>query len=230
MTGPGDHHEDDAVLAAEHVLGLLGGEDLDRAERRLETDPDYRALYAAWAEDFVSLTHDMTPVTPPVRVRNAIDRRLFGARREGLLRRLGLWPALSAAALAAGTYLVVTNLDLLRPGPEAPPFGAEIAADDRSLVVRVAFDPDAPEMLHVLRPSGAAVPGRALELWLIAGDAAPVSLGVLPEDREGRVTVPEDLQPLLSQAVLAISDEPAGGSPTGAPPGAVLGAGPVTRL
>lgn len=230
MTGAGDHHEDDTVLAAEHVLGLLEGEDLARAERRLESDAEYRALHALWTEDFTSLTDEIAPVTPPSRVRRAIDERLFGARREGLLRRLGLWPALSAAALAAGTYLVVTNLDLMRSEPVGPGLRAEIAAEDGSLVVQVAYDPADPDALQISRPSGAAAPGRALELWLIAGEAAPVSLGVLPEDRDGRVAVPEALRPLLAQAVLAVSDEPEGGSPTGAPTGAVLGAGPVTTL
>ncbi len=230
MTGAGEHHEDDTVLAAEHVLGLLEGDDLIRAEARLQSDAAYRALHALWAEDFASLTDEIAPVAPPSRVRSAIDKRLFGVRREGLLRRLGLWPALTAAALAAGTYLVVTNLDLLRPEPAGPSLRAEIAAEDGGLVVQVAYDPADPEALQVSRPGGAPASGRSLELWLIAGEAAPVSLGVLPDDREGRVTVPEALRPLLSQAVLAISDEPAGGSPTGAPTGAVLGAGPVTTL
>ena len=196
MTGAGDHHEDDTVLAAEHVLGLLEGEDLARAERRLESDAEYRALHALWTE--------------------------AAALAAAWVR----W----AAALAAGTYLVVTNLDLMRSEPVGPGLRAEIAAEDGSLVVQVAYDPADPDALQISRPSGAAAPGRALELWLIAGEAAPVSLGVLPEDRDGRVAVPEALRPLLAQAVLAVSDEPEGGSPTKAPTGAVLGAGPVTTL
>lgn len=230
MTGAGDQHEEDRLLAAEHVLGLLEGEELARAERWLETDAAYRDAHAAWAEDFAALADEVTPAAPPARLKQAIERRLFGARRESLLRRLGLWPALTAAALAAGTYAVVTNLDLLRPDPVGPGLQAEIAAEDRSLVVQVAYDPSEPDALRVSRPSGEAAPGRSLELWLIAGEAAPVSLGLLPEDREGRVSVPEDLRPLLMQAVLAVSDEPAGGSPAAGPTGPVLAAGPVTTL
>ena len=217
-------------MAAEHVLGLLEGEDLAAAERRLEQDPAYRALYAGWAEDLGSLAEGFEPVAPPSRIKGAIDKRLFGARREGLLRRLGLWPALTAAVLAAGTYLVVTDLDLLRFEPEGPALRAEIAAEDRSLVVQVAYDPAEPDMLQVSRPSGDAAPGRSLELWLIAGEAAPVSLGVLPQDREGRLAIPEALRPMLPEAVLAVSDEPEGGSPTGTATGPVLGVGPVTSL
>ncbi|MGX9847589.1 anti-sigma factor [Limimaricola litoreus] len=230
MTGAQDHNEDDTARAAEHVLGLLEGAELAQAERRLETDAEYRALHAMWAEDLAGLTDEIAPVAPPARIRRMIEARLFGAERKSLLRRLGLWPALGAAALAAGTYAMVTGLDLLRPEPVGPGLRAEIAAEDRSLVVQVAYDPAEPEALRVLRPSGEATPGRSLELWLIAGEAAPVSLGLLPEDREGRVTLPEDLRPLLPQAVLAVSDEPAGGSPAAGPTGPVLAAGPVTTL
>ncbi|EYD71248.1 anti-sigma factor [Limimaricola hongkongensis] len=230
MTGAGDHHDDDSALAAEHVLGLLEGDELARAEKRLESDTAYRALHADWTEELSAIADGIAPETPPARVRRAIDRRLFGARREGLLRRLGLWPALGAAALAAGSYAVVTNLDMLRPDPAGPGLRAEIAAEDRSLVVQVAYDPAAPDALRVSRPSGEAAPGRSLELWLIAGEAAPISLGLLPDDREGRLTVPEELRPLLPQAVLAVSDEPAGGSPEAGPTGPVVAAGPVTTL
>jgi len=39
--------------------------------------------------------------------------------------------------------------------------------------------------------------------------------------------VPDDLRRRVAGAVLAISDEPEGGSPTGAPTGDVLAVGPV---
>jgi len=39
-----------------------------------------------------------------------------------------------------------------------------------------------------------------------------------------------DLATQFPGGILAISDEPLGGSPTGGPTGAILGAGPVTLL
>jgi anti-sigma-K factor RskA len=70
-----------------------------------------------------------------------------------------------------------------------------------------------------------------LELWLIEGDAAPVSLGVLPEAPQARVPLDRALAARIAAgALLAISDEPEGGSPTGAPTGAVLAAGPVQEI
>ena len=79
--------------------------------------------------------------------------------------------------------------------------------------------------LRLTRTDGVAEPGRALELWAIAPDSAPVSLGLLGADAQGRVTLPEALRGEAGAITFAISDEPAGGSPTGAPTGAVLAVG-----
>ena len=84
--------------------------------------------------------------------------------------------------------------------------------------------------LAVLREAGAVAEGRAQELWLIAGEAAPVSLGLLSDDAETELVVPEDLRPLFADAVLAVSDEPPTGSPTGAPTGDVLAFGTVSEI
>ncbi len=55
------------------------------------------------------------------------------------------------------------------------------------------------------------------ELWIIAPDAAPVSLGLLAD---GPLTVQYPMPP--RGWTLAVSIEPAGGSPTGAPTGPVI--------
>jgi anti-sigma-K factor RskA len=66
-----------------------------------------------------------------------------------------------------------------------------------------------------------------LELWLIAQDGVPVSLGLLAAGGETVLVPPADLAAQLPGATLAVSAEPPGGSPTGSPT-RVLGAGPVT--
>ncbi|MCP3878759.1 MAG: hypothetical protein GY701_10270, partial [Sulfitobacter sp.] len=80
------------------------------------------------------------------------------------------------------------------------------------------------------RVSGAANEGRVLELWAILPDQAPVSLGVLPDSETTRILVPAELRSQAAQITLAISDEPVGGSPTGAPTGDVLAAGAMSEL
>ena len=75
---------------------------------------------------------------------------------------------------------------------------AEIAAEDRALVLAAAYDADTSQLV-VDRQSGQAASGRVLELWLIAGDAAPVSLGVLPDDPRAEIAVPQALRDLLAE-------------------------------
>ncbi|SEK32137.1 Anti-sigma-K factor RskA [Roseovarius azorensis] len=224
--------DEDRILAGEYALGLLSPEAAAAFEARLVREPELRDAYAAWAEDFAAMTGDIAPQQPPARVWAGIEGQLFGAarRRTGLPGHGWLWGGVSAGVAA---LVLVFGLGIFRPqAPVAPvdaPYLADLAAEDGSLVVQAVYD-DATGTLFVARETGAAAPGRALELWLIAGEAAPVSLGVLPEEARGVLDVPEALRDRVDGAVLAISDEPSGGSPTGAPTGAVLAAGPVRGI
>jgi anti-sigma-K factor RskA len=159
------------------------------------------------------------------------------------MRRFWQGVALGAGGLAAGAAVLVLllpgALDRVVPpsvpvtqGPvtqaSSPVFAAEISGD-AGLRLLAVFDPVQGD-LRLARTEGGAVPGRVLELWVIADGAAPVSLGVLPEGASANVAVPEALRLAVASGLLAISDEPLGGSPTGAPTGAVLATGPVTAL
>ena len=64
---------------------------------------------------------------------------------------------------------------------------------------------------------------QAHELWLLPSDgAAPISLGVLDPQGDTRRPLPADVAARLTPgAGLAVSLEPAGGSPTGAPTGPI---------
>lgn len=230
MSGTASDPNDDVVLAGEYILDLLSPDEAAAFEARLATEPGLRRLCAIWAEEFSGFADEVDPASPPDDVLERVEMRLFGSsEREG---RPGLWQRFGLTGLAAAVLAVLlfVSSDFLDQGPvppEAPAYTAEIAAEDRSLVIEAAYDADAAE-LYLERLSGAAAPGRSLELWLIAGDNAPVSLGVLPEDDRAVFTVTQELQNALSGGVLAISDEPEGGSPTGAPTGEVLATGAIT--
>ena len=216
--------DDDAVLAAEYVLGLLPAAEAQDVARRLLREPDLRDLCDTWSEHFAELAADVEEVTPPPAAWPAIEARLF-ARRTPFWRRLGLGQALLGGALAAGLALAALRLGWLLP--EVPPLTAALTAEDTGEVARIALDPDSGEVtaeLVGLFPEA----GRSRELWLIQGDNAPVSLGLLEPGVVVALAVPEDLRPGLEGAVLAISDEPSGGSPTGQPTGAVLATGAIT--
>lgn len=223
-----EEEEDDHAVAAEYVLGLLAPAEVEAFEARLAVDPGFRALVAVWSEDLCRLLDDAVEVAPPPGAEAALMRRLFPEERRSWLTRLGLVPALLGGLVAA--LLVLWAAPILRPGPQGPGgLVAEVAAEDRSLVVAANFDPGT-GLLAFQRTAGAVAEGRSQELWVIVGDAAPLSLGVLPEQGAVEVEVPEALRPVLAGATLAITDEPPGGSPTGGPTGAVLAAGSLTTL
>lgn len=73
--------------------------------------------------------------------------------------------------------------------------------------------------------------GRIAQLWTIGGDGTPRSLGLLPGGATPRLTVQPDARGRLAGGVtLAISIEPAGGSPTGLPTGPVIATGPLSPV
>ncbi|WP_407492562.1 anti-sigma factor domain-containing protein [Pseudooceanicola sp. MF1-13] len=227
---PDIRDDDDRILAAEYVLGLMTPAQHRAFEERLGGDAALRALVAAWAEDFVDLTRDIPEHAPPQDLWRAIEARLDQPmtqtpRRPWYVSLLGY--AVGGVAAAALAWFVVTSQTLTPPVPE---FAAQIAAEDASIQFAAAYDVDT-GTLQVQRQSGAAAPGRALEFWLIADGDAPVSILVWPDGGESEaVTLPAELGAKLPGAVLAISDEPPGGSPTGQPTGAVLAVGQVQEV
>lgn len=213
---------EDAALAAEFAMGLLEGDEHAAFAARLRAEPALMAEVQGWHERLAQLAEDVSE-TPPARAKSALQARLFGAVPSRALR---FWQGLSAVGLAAAAGLAV--LIFMQPvPPSGPVYVAEIVAEDDSLRLLVAYDG---QELRMTRTQGTARAGRALELWLIAGDAPPVSLGVLPAAETVAWTVPADLRNLVAGAALAVSDEPPGGSPTGLPTGDVLAVGAVTSL
>ena len=215
---------EDAALAAEFAMGLLDGDEHAAFAARLRAEPALLAETRSWQERLAPLADDIAEV-PPARVKRALEARLFQTARK---RVFGFWQGLSAVGLAAAAGLAV--FVFVQPVPQQTPiYAAEIVAADDSLRILAVFEP-ATARLRMTRTAGTARPGRALELWLIAGDAAPVSLGVMPDAETAAWEVPENLRVLMAGAALAVSDEPPGGSPSGLPTGDVLAVGAVTEL
>lgn len=223
--------EDDIALAAEYALGMLTPTEEKAFEARLVVDPALRSEYARWARDLVALTEGIPGVVPSRSVRDNIDVKLFGEARPTFLQRIGFIPAVLGGLAVAALLFVVVNIGLLTAPdtPTGPAYRAEIAAHDSSLVMMARFDPVG-GTLRVERAAGSARAGRVLELWLIVGEAAPVSLGVLFEGQVSELVLSPELIAALDGGILAISDEPPGGSPTGAPTGDVLATGKVLTL
>ena len=229
MSDPMSPRDDDSALAAEYALGLTPASELTETRRRAASDAAFSAHVVMWQERLVAMTDDIDPVSPAPRIKKAVMARLFMPARVPLLQRVWLWQGVSIAALALAAFLGYQQMQPIEPVPQAPVFATQLSGADGALQVLAVFD-SARGDLALSRTAGDALPGRVLELWAIAPDQAPVSLGVLPEQSTTRVALPEALAGIAGQLTLAISDEPIGGSPTGAPTGDVLAAAPVTEL
>lgn len=200
----------DDVLAAEYVLGVLDLADRAAAEARLARDPGFALRVAAWENRLAGLNDGFSEAPAP-NLLPRIEARLFPVAAPAPRRSLPLLRWLSGMAIAA--VLVIAALVTLGP-PDRLPVAILATADNR-LAYEVTSLGDT---LHVARVSGVpAVEGQVHELWVIAPGEAPVSLGLL---QDAPLVVAYPAPP--AGWVLAVSVEPAGGSPTGQPTGPVI--------
>ncbi|HEY7999063.1 MAG TPA: anti-sigma factor [Pseudolabrys sp.] len=231
MSDTNDHSAlpDDELLAAEYALGVLAGTDRAAAQRLLERDRNFARMVAEWEQRLAPWAGEIAEVSPPPQVWEAIVAALpaAAAPSAGLWQSLLFWrgfalaSALAAACLGAFIYLGAINreqpLVATIEGGGSRAFVATIDAKRGTIaVVPAAFSADAT---------------RVPELWLIPADGKPRALGLLRADRTVTITIPPEFAgQTVSNAVLAVSLEPPGGSPTGAPTGPVIGTGKLTSL
>jgi anti-sigma-K factor RskA len=221
-----DMPQDDDLIAAELALGLLEGDALVQASQRAARDPEFAALIVGWQERLVAMTDAIGPVAPPKRLKKRLLKELFDAPRVPLSERLWVWKGLTLAAVALAAYLGIQQL-----GPEVNPtlYATQLTGEAVPLQVLAVLDPARGDVA-LSRVAGVEAAGRAFEIWAIVPDAPPVSLGLLQAGATMRVMIPENLRNRGAEITLAISDEPAGGSPTGAPTGDVLAAAALIEI
>ena len=217
-------------LAAEYALGTLAGPARRRFEALLPAHPALRKAVAQWQHRLAPLSTSVPAVTPPAQVWPRIERQLFaagtsqGTAPTAWWQRLSLWRGISGLATTAAVAMFMVASQV--PPPQAPivvvlganpqaaqalnaSFVASISADGRALVLRPINELS-------------LTPGRALELWAVPAQGAPRSLGLV--QAAGATTLVR-AQLLRDTAAFAVSVEPAGGSPTGAPTGPIVSVG-----
>ncbi len=199
--------EEDEALAGEYVLGVLDAAARAAVEARIRREPDFARRIVAWERRLAGLNTEFVPVAPAPDLLARIETRLFPTPPErSLAARLG-WRGWGLGGLAVAAIALAVLL--VQPGAD-PGLVVTMATADQSLIYRATFHN---QELVVSRDSGTGAPaGHSHELWIIAPAQSPVSLGVLGEEA---LHLPYPEPP--AGWVLAVSVEPAGGSPTGAP-------------
>ncbi len=227
----------DEILAAEYVVGVLPSDERQAASRRIDSEAEFARLVDRWEVHLAPMASDYRPVEPPASVKPAIDRRLFSGTAAvaapsggGVWASLAFWRGLAAAAVAA--LAIYVAVPYVIPPAEQPQMRlvASLAADNSDVKYLAVYDAaqSAVSLSHV---SGEKAAGRDFELWMIEGQNPPVSVGLVPAGPTVQIAItPEIREKLASGAVLAISLEPAGGSPTGQPTGPVVAAGDLKNI
>lgn len=225
---------DERPLAGEYVLGVLDAAGRAQAQHRIAAEPLFAQEVTWWENRLAALALEIGAVQPPAALWTRISNLIGRPVRPGVLDNVRLWRGVSAGAVAvAAAALVFVALPRTMPPVAPPPVPVPQAAE-----IAVIDDPDTHQPRFVatldhaaralvITPMNLDVPtGRDAELWIIPEGAAPVSLGVVSKTTPRRIAVPPGLRAAGTYtATLAVTDEPLGGSPTGAPTGRIHAAG-----
>ena len=241
MTDPTGPDGDDADLtAAEHVLGLLEGDARSRAAERVRTDPQFRAKVDAWERRFSPLIANTASVTPPDAVWARIAGSIaasptntssvlpFPAQRR-LRDNLTVWRAATALATLAAACLVIILMVPSRRAASADQQIATLATPDGKALYVASLDP-ARRAVTVVPLGEVATQGRSPELWIIPTGGKPRPVGLLLVASARLPVSAAVIGDARGMAILAVSLEPQGGSPTGAPTGPVIATGRLREI
>lgn len=227
------------VTAAELALGVLDGEERAAALRRVLAEPGFAHDVEAWRGYFGQLFAIWPEVAAPAGVFERVERSIdapYGVARP----RSRFWPALAGLTSIAAAGLLVfvvarpPQAPLPVPAPVETPavrslLVASIAPTAKGTAIAAVYDP-ARGLLRVTSGDTPAA-GRSAELWVIGADKTPHSLALLASGGATSVTPGVAVRrQLAAGATLAVTIEPEGGSPTGAPTGPIVLKGDLSAV
>lgn len=211
-------------LAALYVIGSLRGRARLRFARLVQQDVVLAQMVERWEDLLLPAMLPARPQPVPERVWHGIRAQLPRATlaqprsRSSHLpwwRRLALWQGLSAAL---AVVLVVSWL-----WPSVPRMPMLAVVNNSQGQATWVFHASAHHMRLVTLRNTQIPPNKSMQLWAIVPGKKPVSMGLLPmqEGQTPVLPVPDHMN--ISHArLLAVTMEPAGGSPTGQPTGPIL--------
>lgn len=233
-----DNAELNERLAADYVIGTMRGAARRRFEDIMAGHIPLRRAVHRWEQRLFWLSMQLPPVQPPPEVWARIERQIAP---PGSVMPVAvpsrLWQAvaagIAAVALVLGTLLVSrapevqVQVKVEKQAIESA--HTAIVADNTAPIWVVNAYPDTAELRVQAVRSVPLADNQSFELWMLPDSgAAPVSLGLLPRVGSAVLTVSaEQLRILAATSKLAVSIEPAGGSPTGAPTGPIPYSAPL---
>ncbi|KXI27283.1 anti-sigma factor [Paraglaciecola hydrolytica] len=216
------------ALSAEYVLGTLRGSARVRFKRLILQYPAIRSSVELWEQHINALGTQLQPIAPDPIVWEKVKQRLQfdGANLASEqavatnvvtlpLKSNRRWKGLSLLASAAAVVLAVLLVQL-QPIPVAP------------VQQFTVMQNEAKESLWLIEITQQTLETRATqkvtqraqndyELWMVpTGGQAPISLGLLPQSGVASIAKHPQFDQ-IDIAALAVSLEPRGGSPNGAP-------------
>ncbi|MFK3864733.1 anti-sigma factor [Pseudoalteromonas rhizosphaerae] len=207
------------MLAAEYVLGTLKGSARKRFQRLMLSSNRVREATWMWEQHLNNLASSIKSVPPDSHVWEVISQRIDPQQavvpNNVIQPKTSIWQAWSLIATAASIVLALIiwqpqtpvgqntqQIALFKDASEKPLWFIDI--NEQGLSIKAS-------------DKLTARTDKDYELWMILkGQDAPISLGLLPKDgvksllKDSRFNA-QDI------ALLAISLEPIGGSPTGSP-------------
>ncbi len=246
--------DDVDLTSAEYVLGLLDVDARRTAQRRLESDAAFANDVARWETHFTPWLDAIAPVAVPAslwpRIRATLWQHELPARqphstdaRPPLLQSLGFWRGLAAGGFAvavasvAALLLTTRQLPVSAPTPvpvvvatpAAAPMVVSLLQDDGSTAYTATVDPVHGTIVLVPIDLGGD-PSLSPELWMIPTGDHPHSLGMVERGKAMVVSIPASLRSASSDALFAVSLEPAGSHAHEAATGPVVAKGKVIQL
>jgi len=224
---------DDAALAAELALGLLEGDDRAAATARAASDPLFQAEVARWRGRLAPMLDEIDPVEPPASAWSAIEAQI-APRSDNVVqlrRSVRVWRGFSAAATAIAASLALVLLfqqpQTVAPAPptQAAPMVAALASDQGEPMLMATWDPMSERLVVAAAKDMPAPKGHSHQIWVIPAGGKPMPVGMMPGARMHMELSDFLAEQMRRGATIAISVEPAGGSPTGLPTGPVVASG-----
>ena len=217
------------VVAGAYVLGTNSLRVRRRFEALMARDAAVRAAHDRWQIQMEGLSGWVPLVRPEPRTLQLLLARVQrGQQARPALQRRAFPRALAAtllgACLALGWVLYQSSQQAV--------LTAHMEDTQGRGLWQFAAPADASRLaVTVLRP-GLVPTDRDLEIWALPADGGGrvVSLGLIPPSHNAVLTMNEAQQRALRSAVrLAITLEPAGGSPSGVATGPILHVAPLNR-